>query len=77
MTEPTNPEPDPAAVTASARDLQALLTAYGTGDEEGFNSVLNAMDGTELKAALCVAVSWLHVAERQFGTALRVDPALD
>lgn len=69
------PEAAPAAVAESARDLTALVGAYGRGDADAFNAMMRALDVGELRSLLSVACGLLRQCELRMGKNLVVRPA--
>ncbi|MEU2895237.1 hypothetical protein ABZ690_17865 [Streptomyces sp. NPDC006967] len=68
------PEADVSAVSESARDLVALVGAYGRGDEDAFNAMVSALEVGELRSLLSVACGLLRQCELRMGKNLRVRP---
>ncbi|NUV63245.1 hypothetical protein [Streptomyces sp. CAI-85] len=71
------PEAEPAAVAESARDLTALVGAYGRGDVDAFNAMMSALEVGELRSLLSVACGLLRQCELRMGQNLTVRPAED
>lgn len=69
---PGTPAAEPSAANESARDLVALVHAYGAGDEAAFNAVLDGFDNEELRGLVAVGCGLLRQCELRYGFGLSV-----